>query len=114
MSQLQIIYCKNKLTLKLSKILKLIVIVVFKQVYCPVGRMPTCKETIYQERVNQLFADVEFSNAVFRLVPATISYFSSLSDLSDEINRTELMVPEESWKDLTRFAVLCMEVSIAA
>uniref|UniRef100_A0A1B6D7Q0 Huntingtin n=1 Tax=Clastoptera arizonana TaxID=38151 RepID=A0A1B6D7Q0_9HEMI len=77
------------------------------QVFCPMGRLSSSRETIYQERVNELFSDKEFSNVVFRLIPVMTSYFSSLSELKDY--NISSLVPRDSWESLTRFLVLCIE-----
>lgn len=81
------------------------------QVYKPIGRVVSTKETKYMERINELFMDSEFSDVVFRLIPSVTSYLSSLRDLCNGQSLQEPLIPRESWEDLAKFGVLCLEVN---
>ncbi|PSN49021.1 Huntingtin [Blattella germanica] len=79
------------------------------QVYCPQGREVSAKEAKYTSHLDQLFVDRAFWKALFKLAPAVTCYLQSLFLLNNGIGRPA--VPKESWDDIGRFGILCLEYS---
>ncbi|XP_063237175.1 huntingtin isoform X2 [Bacillus rossius redtenbacheri] len=76
------------------------------QVYSPIGRDPTCKETKYSDDVNQLFLDSSFWNTLFQVAPAVTCYLDSQRKLSQGVWPG---LAQDSWEDLAKFGVICLE-----
>ncbi|XP_069698723.1 huntingtin isoform X2 [Periplaneta americana] len=77
------------------------------QVYYPQDREASVKETKYSSRLDQLFMDPVFWGALFKVAPAVTCYLKSLPMLTHHGARPS--VPQESWDDLAKFGVLCLE-----
>jgi hypothetical protein len=79
------------------------------QVYQPQGRAVSVKEAKYSSRLDQLLVDPIFLGAVFRIAPAVTCYLQSLPFLV--YGGVRPGVPQESWDDIGKFGILCLEVS---
>jgi hypothetical protein len=78
------------------------------QVYQPQGRAVSAREAKYSSRLDQLLVDPIFLGAVFRIAPAVTCYLESLPLLA--YGGVRPGVPQESWDDIGKFGVLCLEV----
>ncbi|XP_071441491.1 huntingtin [Hetaerina americana] len=103
------------------------------QVFLPVGRAPTQKEDRYSSRLGELFADSEFWDALFQIIPSLTCYLHGLPRLSSTLSSVTqeqdgesnvenqekpipsknslYQVPEESIEDLSKFGILCLEAA---
>jgi hypothetical protein len=78
------------------------------QVYYPQGREISVKEAKYSSRLDQLLIDPIFWGALFRVAPAVKCYLRMLPYLARGGARPG--VPQESWDDIAKFGILCLEV----
>ena len=78
------------------------------QVYYPQGREINVKEAKYSSRLDQLLVDPIFGGALFRVAPAVTCYLRTLPYLAWGGARPG--VPQESWDDIAKFGILCLEV----
>jgi hypothetical protein len=78
------------------------------QVYYPHGREISIKESKYSSRLDQLLVDPIFWGALFNVAPAVTCYLRTLPFLARGGARPG--VPQESWNDVSKFGILCLEV----
>ncbi|XP_065225356.1 huntingtin isoform X2 [Planococcus citri] len=74
------------------------------QVYLPVKREPSKKETQYSQRMDNLFADKEFNDTILCLITAIDQYISTAAKLQIDLDS------DESLKLLADFPVLSLEL----
>jgi len=79
------------------------------QVYQPQGRAVTVREAKYSSRLDQLLVDPIFLGTLFRIAPAVTCYLQSLPLLA--YGGVRPGVPQESWEDIGKFGILCLEVA---
>jgi len=79
------------------------------QVYQPQGRAVTVREAKYSSRLDQLLVDPIFLGTLFRIAPAVTCYLQSLPLLA--YGGVRPGVPQESWDDIGKFGILCLEVA---
>lgn len=79
------------------------------QVYQPQGRAVSVREAKYSSRLDQLLVDPIFLGTLFRIAPAVTCYLQSLPLLA--YGGVRPGVPQESWEDIGKFGILCLEVA---
>jgi len=79
------------------------------QVYQPQGRAVSVREAKYSSRLDQLLVDSTFLGTLFRIAPAVTCYLQSLPLLT--YGGVRPGVPQESWDDIGKFGILCLEVA---